>query len=156
MNRYITRRYVAIYWADAVRLAKLDSTVLSKIRCYQNVELLHRTDWWAWWSDEFLTTAIGLPENLRTERLSADAAKLISDVWEGGLIMPQCGWTTLANVTSISGSEVVYTANINSNFSSSRWEKLTLFFEHNRQGFLYRHRYCDELGYKCDIANECL
>lgn len=80
MNRYITRRYVAVCWTEAVRLANLDGTPLGSIRCHHNLELLHRTEWWAWWSDKRLTTAIGLPELLCPERLSADAIALIDEV----------------------------------------------------------------------------
>lgn len=77
MERYITRRYVAACWADALRLAQLDGAALHDIRCQQNVDLIHRTDWWAWWSDERLTTAIGLSEDLQPKGLSADAIALI-------------------------------------------------------------------------------
>jgi hypothetical protein len=148
----MTRHYVAVDWTESVRLAQLDGTLLNDIRCHENVELLHRTHWWAWWSDDRLTTSVNLPDNFQPETLSLGAAELISDVWEGGLIRPQCGWTTLADVKSVSDCQVVYAAGRNNDVSNSKWEKLTLFFEQDRQGFLYRHRYYDESGYKCDIA----
>jgi hypothetical protein len=154
MNRYMTRHYVAIDWTEAVRLAKLDSTFLSDIRCHQNVELLHRTHWWAWWSDERLTTAIGLPENLQPETLSSDAVELIFGVWSGGLIAPQCGWALLANVQHISDSQLISLGYMNSGAAVSRWEKLILIFSNENPGVLYRHCYLDRLGYKCDISSE--
>jgi hypothetical protein len=150
----MTRHYVAIDWTGAVRLAKLDGTFLSDIRCHQNVELLHRTDWWAWWSDERLTAAIGLPDNLRPETLSSDAAALIFEVWIGSLIAPQCGWIVLTQVKSVLRSEVIYTSRGSNGAVISKWEKLTLLFEPDVQGFLYRHDYRNELGYQCDILFE--
>ncbi|MEL6780365.1 MAG: hypothetical protein AAFO06_24315 [Cyanobacteria bacterium J06597_16] len=98
MNRYMTGRYVAVDWAEALRLAQLDGTAVGDIRCQQDIELLHRTDWWAWWSDERLTTAIGLPESLRPAHLSADATALFFEVWMSGLIAPECGWAVLVHI----------------------------------------------------------
>jgi hypothetical protein len=154
MNRYITRRYVAIDWINAARLAKLDGTLLSEIRCCQNVALLHRTDWWAWWSDECLTTSIGLPDKLRPETLSSDAAALIFEVWIGGLIAPRCGWVLLTQVKRVLSSEVIYTNRGSHEATVSQWEKLTLLFDQGVRGSLYRHNYLNELGYQCDIALE--
>ncbi|MBE9137972.1 hypothetical protein IQ254_12350 [Nodosilinea sp. LEGE 07088] len=82
MARFLTRRYVAVTGAEAFRLAQLDGTPWSEIRHTEDVQLLHREEWWAWWSDEQLTTAIGLPESLCPETLSTDAVLLISEVWE--------------------------------------------------------------------------
>jgi hypothetical protein len=154
MNRYMTRHYVAVDWTEAARLAQLDGTSLSDIRCHENVELLHRTHWWAWWSDERLTTAIYLPDNLQPKELSTDAASLIFEVWISDLIAPRCGWTVLAKVKRVLSSEIVYTSRGSSGAVISRWEKLTLLFEPDEQGFLYRHNYRNELGYQCDIVFE--
>ncbi|MEM8503371.1 MAG: hypothetical protein AAF716_09490 [Cyanobacteria bacterium P01_D01_bin.1] len=154
MERYITGRYVAIDWTDAVRLAQLDNTALEEIRHRQNVELLHRTDWWAWWSDERLTTAIGLPDDLRPDQLSADAESLISEVWESLQIRPQCGWTMLANVTRISERELLQTSIAVSDSLSSQWEKLTVLFRDGEMGVLYKHHRQNEAEYKCNILYE--
>lgn len=70
MDRYQTKYYVAVQWTDTVRLAQLDGTLPEEIRHTGSVELLHRTEWWAWWSDQQLTTAIGLPEELQPDRKS--------------------------------------------------------------------------------------
>jgi hypothetical protein len=150
----MTRHYVAIDQAEAFRLAKLDGTLLSDIRCYENVELLHRTHWWAWWSDERLTTAIFLPDNLRPQELSAAAAALIFEVWASTVIVPQCGWAGLAKVKRVLSCEIVCTDKGGNGAVLSRWEKLTVLFERNVHGFLYRHYYRDELGYQCDITLE--
>ena len=150
----MTKRYVAVCWTEVVRLASLDGTSLKDVRCASNVALLHRTDWWAWWSDERLTTAIGLPDDLWPEQLSPDAAALIFEVWSGGIIAPQCGWAVLANVKSIAGREIIYTNSMGNNVLISRWEKLTLLFEPNEPGLLYCHSYYDGKDYKCDIVSE--
>lgn len=149
----MTGRYVAIGWTDALRLAQLDGTTLEKIRHRQNVELLHCTDWWAWWSDERLTTAIGLPDDLRPDQLSTDAESLISSVWESWQIRPQCGWVTLANVTRISKCEFLQTSSSASNSVSSQWEKLTVLFKNGKRGVLYRHCHQDGADYKCNILS---
>jgi hypothetical protein len=150
----MTRHYVAIDRNEAVRLANLDSTLLSDIRCHENVQLLHRTHWWAWWSDERLTTAIYLPDNLRPDGLSKDAAALIFEVWISDLIAPRCGWAVLAKIKRVLSSEIVYAQRGINGAVISRWEKLTLLFEPDVQGFLYRHNYRNELGYQCDILFE--
>lgn len=155
MNRYTTRRYVSTNWSDAIRLAQVDNTPISTIRMNEGVALLHRTDWWAWWSDERLTTSIGIPETLRPENLSADATILISDVWESNLLAPQCGWPTLAKVNSILSVEAIDIATLRNGVSACKWEKLTLLFEHRQQGLLYRYRCYDGSGYQCEIVYEC-
>lgn len=154
MNRYITKRYAAICWIEAVRLATLDGTPFSNIQCNSNVELVHRTDWWAWWSDKRLTTAIGLPEDLCPRGLSADAAALIFQVWSTPLFSPQCGWALLAKVKSIEQREVIDITNLNNDVIISKWEKMTLLFEPNEQGILYCHSYSDASGYRCDMMTE--
>lgn len=148
----MTKRYVAVSWSEAVRLATLDGTPLSNIRCTYDVELIHRTDWWAWWEDEHLTTALVLPEDLRPEYLSADSAALIFDVWAGGLSKPQCGWSTLAKVKSVVDREIIQTADMTSDNAASSWEKLTLLFDCERRGFLYRHRYQEGADYRCNVT----
>lgn len=154
MERYMTGRYVAISWTDAVRLVQLDGTTLERIKHRRNVELLHRTDWWAWWSDERMTTAIGLPDELRPDQLSTDAESLISDVWESWQIRPQCGWITLANVTRISKREFLQTSGSASGSVLSQWEKLTVLFRSGECGALYQHCRQDGAEYKCNILSE--
>jgi len=105
MARFLTRRYVAVTWAEAIRLAALDGTPWSEIRQAEGVYLLHREEWWAWWSDEQLTTAISLPESLCPQSLSLDAIELISEVWESYGGAPACGWATLARVEQVLSRE---------------------------------------------------
>lgn len=145
----MTRRYVATCWVDALRLAQLDSTALENIKHTSGLELRYRTDWWALWSDNRLTTAIGLPEDFRPNGLSADAASLIDEVWLGGAIAPQCGWALLAKIDRILTCERVY-------FFKERevslcQENLTLQFADNEQGIL--SRCCARIGsrYQCDL-----
>jgi hypothetical protein len=73
MGRYLNRRYIAVSWDEAVRLAGLDQTPIEEIRYSADAELIHRIEWWAWWSDELLTMTIGLPESLQPQGLSSDA-----------------------------------------------------------------------------------
>lgn len=95
MARYLTKRFVAVTWTEAVRLAYLDGTLVRNIRVDAEVELIHRTEWWAWWSDEQLTTAIALPESLQPIRLSPDAVLLIDQVWCSSVAAPRGGWRVL-------------------------------------------------------------
>ncbi|MEO0537706.1 MAG: hypothetical protein AAF215_28070 [Cyanobacteria bacterium P01_A01_bin.123] len=146
MERYLTSRYAAVSWAEAVRLAKLDLTELGKIHYTPDVELIHRTDWWAWWSDQRLTPAIGLPEELRPQGLSVDAEDLITDVWASGLV-PTCGWTMLAKV-----QQVIEVTKLNwsgSDQYSSSCERLKVEFRNGSRAVLYRHWHGGD--YLCEI-----
>ena len=105
MARFLTRRYVAVTWAEAIRLAALDRTPWSEIQQAEDVFLLHREEWWAWWSDERVTTAISLPESLCLQGLSPDAVDLISEVFESYGGAPACGWATLAQVDQVLSRE---------------------------------------------------
>jgi len=44
MGRYLNRRYIAVSWDEAVRLAGLDQTPIEEIRYSADAELIHRTD----------------------------------------------------------------------------------------------------------------
>lgn len=136
-------------WVDALRLARLDGTVPENIQISQNLELYYRTEWWALWSDNRLTTAIALPEDLRSHRLSADAVSLIDELWVGGAISPQCGWALLAEVDQILDCERVY-------FLEERdfvlcQENLTLRFVNNEEGMLSRCYARVGSCYQCDL-----
>lgn len=149
MDRYITRRYVATCWADALRLARLDGTAPEDIRHSQDLDLRYRTDWWALWSDHHLTTAIGLPEGLCPDGLSADAISLIDDVWIGGVSIPQCGWPLLAKVERILTCERVYFLE-EKEFALCQ-ENLTLRFVDNQEGMLSRCYARIGSCYRCDL-----
>lgn len=155
MARFLTRRYVAVTWSEATRLAALDQTPMAGIRQAPNAELVHRTEWWAWWSDERLTTAIGLPESLCPESLSTDAVALISEVWESDSPAPQCGWQTLAWIQCILQSEDMSVSIGLERFSSGvRVTKLTVSFQNQGQGVLYRYSQSFDEGYTCDIRQD--
>lgn len=153
MARYLTRWYAAVTWSEALRLAVLDRTPIAAIRHAANAELVHRTEWWAWWSDERLTTAIGLPESLCPEALSSDAVALISEVWESDLpVSPQCGWSTLASIQRILQTENVPAGPRLRNLSSlERVTKLTVIFQNQERGCLYRYIQFREESYLCDF-----
>lgn len=154
MGRYLTRRYVAVTWTEANRLARLDATPIEQIRYAAEVELIHRTDWWAWWSDELLTTAIGLPEDLRPRGLSIDAETLITDVWASNSSTPQCGWSRLAQVQRILSREVLSIDFSMSIYHPSTWEKLIVEFQDEQSGVLYRFWVGSEDGYCCEIRTD--
>ena len=145
----MTRRYVATCWVDALRLAQLDSTALENIKHSSGLELRYRTDWWAIWSDNCLTTAIGLPEDFRPEGLSADAIALIDEVWIGGASTPQCGWPLLARVEQILTCERVYFLE-EKEFALCQ-ENLTLRFIDNQEGALSRCYARIGSCYRCDL-----
>ena len=153
MGRYLTRRYVAVSWDEAVRLARLDQTPIEDIRYSAEAELIHRTEWWAWWSDRLLTTAIGLPESLSPQGLFPDAVELITDVWESNSLAPQCGWTLLAQVQRIFNIELVVPSSQGSDRSQT-WERLTVELGNGQQRILYRVWMRADEGYSCQIRTE--
>jgi len=154
MDRYQTRRYVAVSWAEARRLAQLDGTPFDEIRHVADVELIHRTDWWAWWSDERLTTAIGVPEDLRPSGLSADAEELITDAWASDSASPQCGWAVLVQIQRIVNQELISVSLQVERNRLITWERLTITFQDGQQSVLYRVWTGYEDGYLFDIRIE--
>jgi hypothetical protein len=154
MGRYQTRRYVAVSWAGARRLAQLDGTPLENVRSTEDVELIQRTDWWAWWSDGVLTTVIGLSEELRPQGLSPDAVELITDVWCSDSPSPCCGWGTLARVQRIVQCEPIRVGIARGSFRPETWERLTAEWTNGEQGVLYRFWLGYEEGYLCQIQTE--
>jgi hypothetical protein len=154
MARYLTKHFVAVTWAEAVRLASIDETLISTIRCDADVELVHRTEWWAWWSDERLTTAIALPESLQPIGLSADAVLLIDQVWCSSTAAPQCSWRVLANVRRLLSREVLAIAPRVGDYRSATWERLAIEFLDGQQGVLYRFWQWYEDEYLCQIDSD--
>jgi hypothetical protein len=151
MGRYLTRRYVALRWVEATRLASLDHTPLAAIRYAATAELLHRTEWWAWWSDGLLTTAIGLPESLNPQGLSPDAVELISDVWASESPQPECGWAMLAQVQHVLYVELLFHQDTD---RSLIWEQLMVELHDGQRRILYRLWSRLEEGYLCQIDVE--
>ena len=154
MARYLTRRYAAVSWAEALRLSLLDNTPISQIRDEIEVNLIHRTEWWAWWSDLRLTTAIGLPEDLNPSGISPDAEALISAIWESDSPAPQCGWPTLARVQQVLEQEVLLRAQSKDRYRSDMWEALTVVFTDGEIGLFYRLWSGFEEGYYCEIRTD--
>jgi hypothetical protein len=154
MERYMTRRYVALDWHAAVRLARLEGLPLDDIRYSSGVEVLHRTVWWAWWSDQRLTTAIGLSDEVWPRSLSLDAVQLISEVWESDSAAPQCGWVTLAKVKRIVSCRVVRVGRPLGKYRPETWECLTVLFQDRQEGTLYRFWKGYDDGYLCDVRCE--
>jgi hypothetical protein len=154
MARYLTQRYVAVTWTEAARLAHLDRTPIRNIQVDAEVELVHRTEWWAWWSDKQLTTAIALPETLQPIGLSVDAVWLIDQVWCSRTAAPRCGWQVLANVRRLLGREVLAIAPRMSDFRPATWERLAIEFLDGRRGMLYCFWQGYEDGYLCQIDSD--
>ena len=154
MGRYQTRRYVAVSWAAATQLAALDGTPVESICHTEPVNLIHRTEWWAWWSDQQLTTAIGLPEDLQPQGLAPDSVELITDVWCSDSLSPLCGWGTLAQVQRILRCELIQAGMPRGNFRPETWERLTVAWHDGRLGALYRFWLGYEEGYLCQMQTE--
>lgn len=154
MVRYLTRRYVAVSWVRALQLSLIDHTPFSQIRDELEVDLIHRTEWWAWWSDERLTTAIGLPERINPSGLSPDAEALISVVWESESQPPRCGWRILARVQRILARKILYRVQPTGCYFPGTWEVLIIQFTHGETGTLYRFWRGLEEGYCCEIQKE--
>ncbi|NMF84156.1 hypothetical protein [Nodosilinea sp. P-1105] len=155
MARFLTRRYVAVTSYEAQRLARLDGTPIHQIRHTPDVYLVHRTEWWAWWSDKCLTNAVSLPDSLCPEGLSPDAVELISEVWESASPPPQCGWSVLANVEAIVKRErLTIERLIMSPLQSESLEKLTVRFRGGDWDVLYCYFQFLQDSYLCEISQE--
>ena len=154
MERYWTRRYVALTWVDALRLAGLDGTPAEDILYASDVELIHRTEWWAWWSDLKMTTAIGLPQAPQPQGLASDAAQLMSEVWESDVIEPECGWPLLAEVRQILNRTVIWRGEQRGQYQPETWERLRAVLEADREAILYRVGQGYEDGYYCDVTRD--
>jgi hypothetical protein len=153
MGRYLTRHYVSVAWDEAVRLAGLDQTPIGEIRYAAEADLIHRTEWWAWWSDGLLTTALGLPESLHPQGLSLDAVELITDVWESNSLAPECGWSLLAQVQRILDVELVLRSSQGAEHSLL-WEQMMVELGNGQQQVLYRSWVRSDEGYSCRICTE--
>ena len=151
MARFLTRRYVAVTWTEALRLAALDQTPWSEIRQAEEVQLLHREEWWAWWSDEQLTTAIGLPESLCPETLSTDAAALITEVFESYGGTPDCGWETLARVEQVLSRERQPRTENTGGYDWITLELVTVGFTDGLEGVLRCWYKRSTKGFECQI-----
>ncbi len=151
MARFLTRRYVAVTWAEALRLAALDGTPWSEIRQAENVHLLHREEWWAWWSDEQLTTAISLPSSLCPQSLSPDAVGLISEVWESYGGVPACGWATLARVEQVLSRERQPRQEDMDSYEWITLERLAVRFKDGSEGMLQCWYRGFGEGFECQI-----
>ena len=151
MARFLTRRYVAVTWAEAIRLAALDGTPWSEIRQAEEAYLLHREEWWAWWSDERLTTAISLPSSLCPQSLSLDAIGLISTVWESDAGAPACGWATLARVDEVLSRERLPQPENTGGYDWITLERLVVRFTDRSEGVLQCWYRGFNEGFECQI-----
>jgi hypothetical protein len=151
MARSLTRRYVAVTWTEAIRLAALDGTPWAEIRHDEDVQLLHREEWWAWWSDGQLTTAISLPESLCPQSLAPDAIALISEVWESYATAPQCGWITLARVAQVLSRERQPQPENTGAYQWVTLEILTVRFTDGSEGVLHCWYGGHDEGFECQI-----
>jgi hypothetical protein len=152
MGRYCTKRYVAVAWSEAVRLARLDQTPLDEIQYSPDVTLIHRTEWWAWWSDQRITTAIGLPDSLQPQGLSPGAVSLIEAVFESSTINPTCGWATLAEVRRVLEIQTIEVQELGGIVQRKVWRRLVVEFGGDRSGVLYQSLIQYEYGYLCDFV----
>jgi hypothetical protein len=153
MARFLTRRYVAVTWAEALRLAALDGTPWAEIHESEEAYLLHREEWWAWWSDERLTTAISLPSSLCPQGLSPAAVELISEVWESYAGTPACGWATLARVEEVLSRERLPQPENADGYDWVALERLTVRFTDGSEGVLQCCYRGYNGGFECQIKS---
>lgn len=151
MARFLTRHYVSVTWTESIRLAALDGTPGSEVRQTEDAQLLHREEWWAWWSDERLTTAIGLPESLCPQSLSLDAIGLISEVFESYGGEPPCGWATLARVERVLSRERQPSPENTGDYDWITLERLTVQFTDGSEGVLLCCYKGYNEGFECQI-----
>ena len=152
MDRYLTHSFVALSWAEAIRLAQLEALPLADIYQTRDVVLLHRTDWWAWWSDGILTMSLGLPESLRPQGLSPDAVELITDVWASDSPTPACGWRALAQVKQILRREILSMGQQRGGYQTETQERLTVALQTGELSMLYRLWQEFDEAYLCEVS----
>ncbi len=136
---------------EAIRLAALDGTPWVEIQQAEAAHLLHREEWWAWWSDERLTTAMSLPESLCPQCLSPDAVGLISEVWESDTMAPHCGWATLARVEQVLSRERQPLPENTDGYDWIILEQLTVRFTDGTEGMLECSYKGYGEGFECQI-----
>lgn len=105
MERYLTDKFAAISLHAANRLAQIFNISFDHIQLTKDVKILHRTDFWAWWSDGRLTTSVGLPEDYEPKSLSPCAEKLIHKICLSASGRPSCGWAKLSKIQQIISTE---------------------------------------------------
>ena len=105
VERYLTDEFAAISLHAANRLAQIFNISFNRVQITKDVKLLHRGDFWAWWSDDKLTTSVGLPKGYEPKNLSPCAEKLIHKVCLSATSRPICGWAKLAGVKQIVSTE---------------------------------------------------
>ena len=105
MERYLTDEFAAISLHTANRLAQIFNISSNRVQITKDIKLLHRTDFWAWWSDDKLTTSVGFPEDYKPKGLSPCAEKLIHKVCLSATGRPSCGWAKLARAQQIVSTE---------------------------------------------------
>lgn len=139
-ERYLSNRFVAVTSSTASRLAKIFKTPQENVQLTYDVKLLHRTELWAWWSDNKLTTTIGLPDNLKPKYLSNDAIKLIDKVCYSTKGVPSCSWAKLAKIEKILDEECIAKGILE---VPEELKKLTVEYGSREQGILYTFRCTD-------------
>lgn len=142
--RYLTDKFVTVSSSSASRLANIFDIPQAQICVDRGVELLHSTDLWAWWSDDKLTTAIGLADELRPSCLSKDAVMLIDRVCYSTKGRPSCGWSKLAKIEKILEEECIARGLLE---VPERLKKLTVEYIGGKREILYSFA-CTDVGDK--------
>ncbi len=134
--RYLTDNFVAVSLSSATNLARIFNVPAEQIQVTTNIQLLHRTEWWAWWSDNKLTTTIGLPEDYKPTYLSPCAEKLIHKICLSASGRPSCGWARLAKIQNIISVERIA---VGSSFTPipETLDRLIVEYTDGQQGVLY-------------------
>lgn len=142
--RYLTDKFVTVSSSSASKLANIFDIPQAQICVDRGVELLHCTDLWAWWSDDKLTTTIGLPDELRPSCLSKDAVMLIDRVCYSTKVRPSCGWSKLAKIEKILEEECIARGLLE---VPEKLKKLTVEYIGGKREILYSFA-CTDVGDK--------
>lgn len=132
VERYLTDEFAAISLHAANRLAQIFNISSDLVQVTKNVQLLHRADFWAWWSDDKLTTSVGLPKDYEPKSLSPCAEKLIHKICLSATSRPICGWAKLARV-----KQIVSTERIAVGSRKETLDKLVIEYADGQQEVLY-------------------
>ena len=141
IERYLTDEFAAISLHAANRLAQIFNISSNCVQITKDVKLLHRIDFWAWWSDDKLTTSVGLPKDYEPKSLSPCAEKLIHKVCLSATGRPSCGWAKLAGA-----QQIVSTERIAVGARKETLDRLVIEYADEQQEVRLRPVFCREHG----------
>jgi hypothetical protein len=150
MNRYLTRWYVATDKTEALRNAEIDHTPVDEIAVAENVDPVHVTGNWIFWSDGKFTTGIGarLP---RGGSLTRDAEQLINNVRGSDSGTVEGGLALLTRVKEILSEEEIETGPSRGVYAAERITRLRVRWIDDTESDLFIHTAGYFEGYAYDV-----